>query len=384
LALIVVVILAIPVLSLRQGFADDSGKPVGSPARIAYDLRAEGFGPGINGPFLVVADLTNATDPNAYGAIVKAIAGTEGVAATNPSVETLAIFGKLAQASAQSGAAAAGSAQAPQPVQAIAVYPTSAPQDQATMDLLERLRTQTDPALEQETGAKIYVGGTQAITSDFTSVLADALPLFLAIVIGLGFLALMLLFHSVVIPLTAAITSLLSFSAALGITVAVFQWGWFDNLLGVPGTGPIFPFLPIMVFSILFGLSMDYQVFLVTRMKEEWNRTGDNAVSVRRGLGGSGRVVVIAALIMSSVFLAFVPSTNATIKLFGISLASAVLIDAFIIRLIFVPSLMSMLGRANWWLPGWLDKILPEITIEAGEDEVVDDDDAKKAVASVQ
>lgn len=384
LALIVVLILAIPVLSLRQGFADDSGKPVGSPARIAYDLRAEGFGPGINGPFLVVADLTDATDPNAYGAIVKAIAGTEGVAATNPSVETLAIFGKLAQTSAQSGAAGAGSAQAPQPVQAIAVYPTSAPQDQATMDLLERLRTQTDPALEQETGAKIYVGGTQAITSDFTSVLADALPLFLAIVIGLGFLALMLLFHSVVIPLTAAITSLLSFSAALGITVAVFQWGWFDSLLGVPGTGPIFPFLPIMVFSILFGLSMDYQVFLVTRMKEEWNRTGDNAVSVRRGLGGSGRVVVIAALIMSSVFLAFVPSTNATIKLFGISLASAVLIDAFIIRLIFVPSLMSMLGRANWWLPRWLDKILPEITIEAGEDEVVDDDDAKKAVASVQ
>ena len=384
LSLLVVLILAIPVLSLRQGFADDSGKPVGSPARIAYDLRAEGFGPGINGPFLVVADLTNATDPNAYGAIVKAISETEGVAATNPSVETLAIFGKLAQASAQAQAAGQANAQAPKPVQAIAVYPDSAPQDQATMDLLERLRTQTDPQLEQQTGAKIYVGGTQAITSDFTSVLADALPLFLAIVIGLGFLALMLLFHSIVIPLTAAITSLLSFSAALGITVAVFQWGWFDALLGVPGTGPIFPFLPIMVFSILFGLSMDYQVFLVTRMKEEWNRTGDNAVSVRRGLGGSGRVVVIAALIMSSVFLAFVPSTNATIKLFGISLASAVLIDAFIIRLIFVPSLMSMLGRANWWLPSWLDKILPEITIEAGEDEVVDDEDTKKDVVSVQ
>jgi len=384
LSLLVVLILAIPVLSLRQGFADDSGKPVGSPARIAYDLRAEGFGPGINGPFLVVADLTNATEPNAYGAIVKAISETEGVAATNPSVETLAIFGKLAQASAQAQAAGQANAQAPKPVQAIAVYPDSAPQDQATMDLLERLRTQTDPQLEQQTGAKIYVGGTQAITSDFTSVLADALPLFLAIVIGLGFLALMLLFHSIVIPLTAAITSLLSFSAALGITVAVFQWGWFDALLGVPGTGPIFPFLPIMVFSILFGLSMDYQVFLVTRMKEEWNRTGDNAVSVRRGLGGSGRVVVIAALIMSSVFLAFVPSTNATIKLFGIALASAVLIDAFIIRLIFVPSLMSMLGRANWWLPSWLDKILPEITIEAGEDEVVDDEDTKKDVVGVQ
>ena len=384
LSLAVVLVLAIPVLSLRQGFADDSGKPVGSPARIAYDLRAEGFGPGINGPFLVVADLTNATDPNAYGSIVKAIAGTEGVAATNPSVETLAIFGKLAQASAKAGAAGSGAAKPPLAVQAIAVYPSSAPQDQATMDLLDRLRSQTDPVLEQQTGAKIYVGGTQAITSDFTSVLAGALPLFLAIVIGLGFLALMLLFHSLVIPLTAAVTSLLSFSAALGITVAVFQWGWFDNVLGIPGTGPIFPFLPIMVFSILFGLSMDYQVFLVSRMKEEWNRTGDNAVSVRRGLGGSGRVVVIAALIMSSVFLAFVPSTNATIKLFGIALASAVVIDAFIIRLIFVPSLMSMLGRANWWLPGWLDKILPEITIEAGEDEVIDDEVASKVAANTQ
>jgi len=386
LSLLVVLILAIPVLSLRQGFADDSGKPVGSPARIAYDLRAEGFGPGINGPFLVVADLTGATAPDAYAQIVKGLSQTEGVAGTNPSLATLAIFGKLAQAQAQAPSA---SAQPPKMIQAVAVFPSSAPQDQATMDLLERLRTQTDPALEQATGAKLYVGGTQAVTSDFTSVLANALPLFLAIVIGLGFLALMLLFHSLVIPLTAAITSLLSFSAALGITVAVFQWGWFDSILGIPGTGPIFPFLPIMVFSILFGLSMDYQVFLVSRMKEEWNRTSDSAMSVRRGLGGSGRVVVIAALIMSSVFLAFVPSTNATIKLFGIALASAVIIDAFIIRLIFVPSLMSMLGRANWWLPGWLDRILPEITIEAGDDEVVDDEGVDsgqdaKASASVQ
>jgi RND superfamily putative drug exporter len=220
----------------------------------------------------------------------------------------------------------------------------------------------------------IYVGGGQAVTSDFTTVLGDALPIFLAIVIGLGFLALVLLFHSIVVPLTAAITSLLSFSAAMGITVAVFQWGWFSELLGISGTGPIFPFLPIMVFSILFGLSMDYQVFLVSRMQEEWNRTGDNALSVRRGLGGSGRVVVIAAAIMASVFLAFVPSTNATIKLFGIALASAVIIDAFVVRLILVPSIMSMLGKANWWLPGWLDRILPRVHIEPGEDEVADDE----------
>ena len=368
IAIVAVGILAIPAFSLRQGFADDSGKPEGTPSRIAYDLRAEGFGPGSNGPFLVVADLAQAQDPAAFATIIAGLSKTEGVAGTNPSVETLPVLAKLAQA----GAGAGGGA--PQTVQAIAVYPTTSPQDEATTALLERLRTQVNPALEEATGAQLYVGGTQAITSDFTTVLSDAMPIFLAVVIGLGFLALVILFHSIVVPLTAALTSLLSFAAAIGITVAIFQWGWFNDLLGVPGTGPIFPFLPIMVFSILFGLSMDYQVFLVSRMQEEWMRTGDNQVSVRRGLGGSGRVVVIAAAIMSSVFLAFVPSTNQTIKLFGIALASAVLIDAFIVRLVLVPALMSMLGKANWWLPGWLDRILPRISIEPGEDEVADDE----------
>jgi RND superfamily putative drug exporter len=372
LALAVVIVLAIPMLSLRQGFADDSGKPEGSPARIAYDLRAEGFGPGVNGPFLVVADLSEATSPEAYGQIIAGLAQTEGVAGTSPSAEVLPILGKLSQAAAEN-AQAEGAAE-PQTIQAIAVYPTTSPQDEATTELLERLRTETNPALQESTGAKLYVGGTQAITSDFTTVLQDALPLFLAIVVGLGFLALVLLFHSLVVPLTAAITSMLSFAAAMGITVAVFQWGWFMDLLGIPGTGPIFPFLPIMVFAILFGLSMDYQVFLVSRMQEEWIHTRDNKAAVRRGLAGSGRVVVIAAAIMASVFLAFVPSTNATIKLFGIALASAVIIDAFIVRLVLVPSLMSMLGKANWWLPGWLDRLLPKIHIEAPEDELTDDE----------
>jgi putative drug exporter of the RND superfamily len=373
LALAVVVVLAIPMFSLRQGFADDSGKPVGSPARIAYDLRAEGFGPGVNGPFLVVTDLSTATSPEAYAQVIAALNKTEGVAGTSPSLAVLPILGKIQQASAQQSGQDT-SAQKPQTVQAIAVYPSTSPQDEATTELLDRLRSEVAPQVQQETGARMYVGGTQAITSDFTTVLKDALPLFLAIVIGLGFLALMLLFHSLVIPLTAAITSLLSFAAAMGITVAVFQWGWFNSILGVPGTGPIFPFLPIMVFAILFGLSMDYQVFLVSRMQEEWGRTGDNLKSVRRGLAGSGRVVVIAAAIMSSVFLAFVPSTNSTIKLFGVALASAVIIDAFIVRLVLVPSVMSMLGKANWWLPGWLDRILPKVHIEPGEDEISDDE----------
>lgn len=364
LALAFVLILAIPALSLRQGFADDSGKPEGSLARTAYDLRSEGFGPGSNGPFLVVADLEGVDDPQAFGTIVAGLAQVEGVAGTSPSLETLPILGKLAMPG-----------DTPSTVQAIAVYPSSSPQDEATAELLDRLRSDINPSLEAATGAQLYVGGTQAITQDFTLVLSDALPLFLAVVVGLGFVALVILFRSIVVPLTGAITSLLSLAAAMGITVAVFQWGWFADLLGVPGTGPIFPFVPIMVFAILFGLSMDYQVFLVSRMQEEWARTNDNLASVRRGLAGSGRVVVIAAAIMSSVFLAFVPSTNATIKLFGVALASAVLVDAFVVRLVLVPSLMSILGRANWWLPGWLGRILPTVTIEPGEDEVEDDDE---------
>jgi RND superfamily putative drug exporter len=236
------------------------------------------------------------------------------------------------------------------------------------------LRTETAPLVEAETGATMYVGGAQAITQDFTQVLINVLPLFLGIVVFLGFLALMVLFRSILVPLTAAITSLLSFGAAMGITVAVFQWGWLAGPLGITSTGPIFPFLPVMVFAILFGLSMDYQVFLVSRMQEEWERTKDNGAAVRRGLAGSGKVVVIAAAIMSSVFLAFVPSPDATIKLFGIALASAVIIDAFIVRLVLVPSLMTMFGKANWWLPSWLANALPRISVEEGGDEIVEDE----------
>jgi len=378
LALGFVIILAIPALSLRQGFADDSGKPEGSDSRIAYDLRAEGFGPGYNGPFLVVADLEGVTDPQAYGTIVAGLAAAPGVAGTSPSVEALPVLGKLAELQAQ-----AGEAPDQQLVQAIAVYPDSAPQDAETTDLLNELRDEVNPALEAATGAALYVGGSQAITQDFTTVLSEALPIFLAVVVGLGFIALVILFHSILVPLTGALTSLLSLAAAMGITVAVFQWGWFADLLGVSGTGPIFPFVPIMVFAILFGLSMDYQVFLVLRMQEEWLRTRDNLTSIRRGLAGSGRVVVIAALILSSVFMAFIPSTDAIIKLFGVALASAVLIDAFVVRLVLVPSLMSMFGKANWWLPGWLERILPTVKVEPGEDEVADDTDPQRESVSV-
>jgi RND superfamily putative drug exporter len=255
-----------------------------------------------------------------------------------------------------------------QSITAIQVIPTSSPQDAETAELLQRLRSDVIPAVTANGTIVAFVGGSQAITADFTTVLTDALPLLLIVVIGLGFVALVILFRSILVPVTGAVTSLLSLSAAMGVTIAVFQWGWAAQLIGVEGTGPIAPFLPIMVFAILFGLSMDYQVFLVSRMQEEWTHTHDNRKSVRRGLAASGRVVAIAAAIMFSVFAAFILGNDPVIKLFGLALSSAVLFDAFIVRLIIVPSLMYQFGTANWWLPGWLQRILPSIAVETEED----------------
>lgn len=359
LALALVGILALPAISLRLGFADDGGRAEGSALRTGYELQAEGFGPGVNGPFYVAVELPEPGAAQSAAATITAFEQTEGVAEVLPTVEMLPLV-----------------VTPETEVIAVQVVPDTAPQDEETTQLLNRLRDETIPELEAQTGVVAYVGGFQAVTSDFTTVLVDAMPLFLTVVIGLGFLALTVLFRSLVIPLTAAITSLLSLSAAMGITVAVFQWGWLADVIGVESTGPIFPFLPVMVFAILFGLSMDYQVFLVSRMQEEWVRVGDNRQAVRRGLAGSGRVVAIAALIMASVFLAFVPSPTQEIKVFGVALASAVLVDAYIVRLVLIPSLMTLIGNANWWLPGPLRKILPQIELEGGADEIADDEDS--------
>jgi len=357
LAFALVVLLAIPAFSIRQGFPDNGTAAPGSTARVGFDLMSKGFGPGVNGPFFVAVTLPLPLDDTALTKTVKALAATEGVASTIPNKDMLPLYKTATIGGKNSPFSQSGI------VTSVLVQPTTAPDDPATNALLNRLRTQTSQTIAP-TGAAIYVGGTQAVTQDFTNVLISVLPLFLLIVIGLGFIALFLLFRSLLIPLTAAITSLLSFAAALGVTVAVFQWGWGASLIGVATTGPILPFLPIMVFAILFGLSMDYEVFLVSRMQEGWNTSGDNKEAVRYGLAGSGKVVVAAALIMSSVFLAFVPVPNDTIKLFGVALASAVLIDAFIVRLVLVPSVMSLLGRANWWLPKWLANHMPKITVE--------------------
>ena len=344
IALVVMLVIAAPIASLRLGFTDDSGKAPESSARIAYDLLSEGFGAGSNGPFIVAVQTTQPGDDASVQALAAAISQDPGVAAAVPFPLT------------------PGS-----DVTAMQVVPTTGPQDLETTELLNRLRDDVIPAASGDT-VTAYVGGTQAITSDFTTVLQDALPLFLAVVMGLGFLALVLLFRSILVPLTGVVTSLLSLAAAMGVTVAVFQWGWLAELVGLTGTGPIQPFLPIMVFAILFGLSMDYQVFLVSRMQEEWGHTKNNRVSVRRGLAASGRVVAIAAAIMFSVFGAFILGSDSTIKLFGLALASAVLFDAFIVRLIIVPSLMYQFGNANWWLPGWLERILPKVAVETEAD----------------
>lgn len=356
-ALLLMLALAAPTLSMRLGFPDAGGYPPGNTSRIAYDLTSKGFGTGANGPFLVAVDLPQTNNVEGAQALSQAIAATPGVAYATPVV------------------AGTRSVSADGTTAIISVLPTTGPQDPATTQLLKTLRNTTIPPIAASTGITAYVGGATAVTADFTAVLAKAIPAFLAVVVGLGFLALMALFRSLLIPLTAALTSLLSLGAALGATVAVFQWGHFDWMFGVSGTGPILPFLPVMLFAILFGLSMDYQVFLVSRMQEEWLHTHNNRVSVRRGLVGSGRVVMAAAAIMFAVFISFVFGDNDTIKMFGLALAIAVALDAFVIRMAFVPSLMSVLGSSNWYLPKWLGRILPTLTIEGELQHPADTDD---------
>ncbi len=376
IALVFMLALSSPVLDMRLGFPDAGGKAEGNTSRIAYDLTTEGFGAGANGPFLVVAELPEAAqlcapgavpgevssiifdDPALVGAneLSAALAATPGVASASP------VFGCTGSVSEDGSAVI------------ISVIPTTGPQNEETSDLLESLRTEVIPPVAQANGLTAYVGGATAVTSDFSDVLSKALPTFLAVVVLLGFLALTVLFRSFIVPLIGALTSLLSFGAALGAVVAVFQWGNFASLFGVTSTGPILPFLPVMLFAILFGLSMDYQVFLVSRMQEEWARTHDNRLSVRRGLIGSGRVVMAAAAIMFSVFISFVFGDDNTIKMFGLALALAVLFDAFVVRLVLVPSLMTLLGKSNWYLPAWLDRLLPNVHVETEEEaaEIVD------------
>ncbi len=349
--ILVVLILAAPVLSLRLGFTDAGNDPAGTQTRQAYDTLAKGFGPGFNGPFLLAVSLPPGGDHSAdLAALQHAVATTPGVAATSPAITN------------PSGTTAV-----------IRMYPTTAPQDKKTSSLLHDLRNHVIPQAIQGTGLKVYVGGFAASTDDFSNLLGQRLPLFIGVVIFLSFLLLMAVFRSILVPLKAAIMNLLSIGAAYGVIVAIFQWGWGKDLVGIGKEGPIQAFLPMMMFAILFGLSMDYEVFLLSRIREEYLRTHDNATAVADGLSATARVISAAAAIMCTFFLSFVLGDNIVIKLFGIGFASAIFIDATLIRLLIVPSTMELLGDANWWIPRWLDRILPHLDVEGPTEERPDE-----------
>jgi RND superfamily putative drug exporter len=342
---IIIGILIIPLRSLRIGSSDAGNDPQTTTTYKAYQLLADGFGPGFNGPLLVVGTVETPADRAAFVKLGGSLKEVPNVAAVQPA--PLAPGAKVG---------------------IIQVVPKTSPESQATSDLITNLRKDVIPAAEAGTSMHVYVGGITAIFNDFSSVIASKLPLFLAVIIGLGFLILMVAFRSLVIPLTAAVMNLLAAAAAFGVVVAVFQWGWFSGVLHTGGSGPIEAFLPVMMIAILFGLSMDYQVFLVSRMHEEWVHSSDNHKAVRVGQTETGRVITAAASIMILVFMSFVFGGQRVIAEFGIGLASAVLIDAFILRNFLVPALMHKFGKANWWLPKWLDRILPHLAVEPAED----------------
>lgn len=343
-ALAILVVLAIPFFSLRLGNADASNDPASSTTRQAYNLLAEGFGPGFNGPLQVAVQVDTPTQQKALTSVTAAIARDPDVAkVTAPRVLS-----------------ASGGRQ----VSAFEIYPNSSPEAAATSDLVTRLRQQVIPPAEDGSGIQVYIGGSTATSLDFTSVLSAKLPLFVGLVVLLSFLLLMVVFGSLLIPLTAALMNLLSAGAALGVLSAAYVWGWGGSLLGANTGSPIAAFIPVMVFAILFGLSMDYQVFLVSRMQEEFHRSKDTRDAVTRGLAITGRTITAAALIMILVFGSFILGGQLVIKEFGLGLAVAVAVDAFLIRIGIVPAIMFLLGRSNWWLPGPLARILPSLPLE--------------------
>jgi putative drug exporter of the RND superfamily len=344
----VLLLLTIPLFGLRLGFGDAGNQPTDQTVRRAYDLMSEGFGPGANGLLLLAAETPGGqSDLQALEGLSSDLNQTEGVVfATEPIPN-------------DSGDAAI-----------IQVQPTTSPQDRETGHLVNRLRDDVVPDAVAGTTADVKVGGATAAVVDFSRYTADRLPWFIAAVLVLSFLLLMVVFRSLLVPLKAVIMNLLSVGAAYGILVAVFQWGWGDSLLGVGREGPIEAWIPMMLFAVIFGLSMDYEVFLLSRIREEYDRTHDNASAVANGLAVTARVITAAAAIMFFVFMSFVLGDDRSLKMFGFGLAMAVLIDATIVRLVLVPSTLELLGDRNWWLPRWLDRILPVVHVEA-EEEVV-------------
>jgi RND superfamily putative drug exporter len=339
-SLAAVIAIALPIFGLRLGTSDASTDPAGSTTHQAYVALAQGFGPGFNGPLELVARSGSARDASAFRHLLGAVAGTPGVASVTPAVTSP--NGKVLLAT---------------------VYPTTSPQAQQTVNLVNFLRNQLIP----RSGVTVHVGGVTATNIDFARVLTDKLPIFIAIVVLLAFLLLMAVFRSLLIPLVASVMNLLSVAAALGAMNAVFSWGWGDSLLHLSGTGPVDAFLPVLIFSVLFGLSMDYEVYLIGRVQEEWKSGSGNRLAIVTGQAKSGPVIAAAAGIMVLVFGSFMFGGARELAEFGFGLAFSVLVDALLIRSLLVPALMHILGPVNWALPRWLDRVLPRLAIEAEE-----------------
>jgi RND superfamily putative drug exporter len=346
--LVVLAALALPTLSLRLGASDDGNLPPSSTNRQAYDMIADGFGPGFNGPLVLAVQAPDTAGKAAAAKLVTALEQVDGVAGV--------------------GAAPMKEGQT---VGVIQVVPTTSPQSEATSDLIHHLRDDVVPEAEQGTSLKVYVGGVTASNDDFASVLMGKLPVFVLVIAALGFLLLTVAFRSLLIPAVGALLNILSIGVAFGAIVVVFQYGFGAGLLGLGAAGPIESFVPILVVGIMFGLSMDYQVFLVSRMREEWAHTGDSRRAVRVGQAETGRVIAVAATIMVCVFGSFVFGGMRVISEFGVSLAVAVALDALLIRMVVVPALMHLCGRANWWLPRRLDRALPRVSVEGPAAEAV-------------
>jgi RND superfamily putative drug exporter len=342
-ALAVTGILAVPFFSMRAGLPDASTDPPSSTTYQAYHLLAKGFGPGFNGPLDVVGQVNSRADRARFAAFAASARSRPGVAGITP--PQLSPNGKAEVAE---------------------VYPATGPQQAATTTVLDRLRAGV-PRAEAGSTLAIHIGGTTAANEDYSRDLSSKLPLFVAIVIGLAFLLLLIVFRSLLVPLVAAVMNLLSFGVALGVMTAAFQFGWGKPVLGFSQAGPITAWIPAIMFAVLFGLSTDYEVFLISRMHEEWTLTGDSRRAVIRGQAETGRVITAASLIMILVFASFIIGGQMPIQQVGLGFAAAIFVDAYLIRTVLVPAVMHMLGRANWWLPAWLDRILPRLHVEAAE-----------------
>jgi RND superfamily putative drug exporter len=345
----ILAVLAVPVLSVRFGFPDAGNNRAGTTSRQAYDLLSQGFGPGANGPLLLAAELDRPGDTAALADLRGRLEHTPGVAVASPPQLNPA-----------------------RDTAVLTVVPTTSPQSPATEDLVRTLRDRVVPAATAGTGTRVYVGGATAAAIDSTADTTKRLPLLIGGVIALSFLLLLTAFRSLAIPIKAAVLNLLSIGAAYGVVALVLQGGWAGRLFGIDTPTPLPAFLPVLMFAILFGLSMDYEVFLVSRIRERWVRSKDNQASVTSGLAATARVVVAAAAIMVAVFAAFVPSPDVILKVVGIGMASAILIDVLVVRMMLVPAAMHILGRVTWWLPGWLDRVLPRVRVEGrGDHEVL-------------